>query len=288
MQEGDANGSNSGKAQIWFWTEEGAPFSDQYILMWESRLLRELGKSVETMVLSATRSATQASMDLQEMLKATALSTLMAAIVWPLALISLADMIDTDWTVGCERADLAGVILADALLNREQGCRPVTLVGYSMGARLIFSCLLEMARRDSGGVRHKLKGRGHDEARPAAGIIENVILFGAPVGVGNDRWERANRIVHGRMINAYSSKDWILGLIYRAKSLSLKVSRQVTGRAAVTALQPPPRPGRKSTFRGTLFWRFVLPPHHRRRHFDASTVDSLCCLAHIHLSLLFG
>lgn len=34
--------------------------------------------------------------------------------------ITLANMIDTDWTIGRQRADIAGKILADALLNREQ------------------------------------------------------------------------------------------------------------------------------------------------------------------------
>lgn len=50
--------------------------------------------------------------------------------------------------------------------SRMQGChggRPVTLIGCSMGARLVFHCLLELARL---GLR---------------GCVENVILLGAPV-----------------------------------------------------------------------------------------------------------
>ncbi|CAM9422429.1 unnamed protein product, partial [Hapterophycus canaliculatus] len=84
---------------------------------------------------------------MQETLKYTTLAAIMTSLAWPLALITLSSMIDADWTIGRERADVAGKILADALLNREQGCRPVTLVGTSLGARLIFACLEEIARR---------------------------------------------------------------------------------------------------------------------------------------------
>ncbi|CAM9509222.1 unnamed protein product, partial [Laminaria digitata] len=128
------------KHRVWFW-QDALPHTDQYILRWESDWLVELGKSVESMIKSISQSA------MQETLKYTTLATIMASLSWPLALLTLTSMIDADWTIGRERADVAGKILADALLNREQGCRPVTLVGTSLGARLIFSCLEEIARR---------------------------------------------------------------------------------------------------------------------------------------------
>ena len=63
-----------------------------------------------------------------------------------------------------------------------------------------------------------------NEARCAAGIIENVCLLGAPLGASAARWERVARMVHGRIINGYSKSDIILGLVFRAKSLSLSVA----------------------------------------------------------------
>jgi Protein of unknown function (DUF726) len=118
----------------------------------------------------------------------------------------------------CDRADAAGKLLADVLLQREQGLRPVTLIGSSLGGRLIFSCLQEMSRRhtlwqqqqqtaassstgsstgsgSSGGFMSKAKGLWssdssssgsgskdkHADACCAAGIIENVVILGAPV-----------------------------------------------------------------------------------------------------------
>lgn len=67
-------------------------------------------------------------------------------------------------------------------------------------------------------------GKKKSEAKCAAGVIENVCLLGAAVGASTSRWERVARIVHGRIINGYSRSDYILGLLFRAKSLSLSVA----------------------------------------------------------------
>lgn len=73
-----------------------------------------------------------------------------------------------------------------------------------------------------------------NDAKCAAGVIENVCLLGAPVGASTARWERVARVVHGRIVNGYSKSDIILGLVFRAKSLSLSVSGiQKVGRCAV-------------------------------------------------------
>lgn len=73
------------------------------------------------------------------------------------------------------------------------------------------------------------------EARCAAGLIENVALLGAPVSGSPARWERVARIVHGRIVNGFSKSDVILGLVFRAKSLSLSVAgvQKVRGRGIV-------------------------------------------------------
>lgn len=74
---------------------------------------------------------------------------LLAAISWPLTLLSVASIIDNPWSICTQRSVNAGRQLAEVLLSRQQGRRPVTLVGFSFGARVIFSCLEEMASRKS-------------------------------------------------------------------------------------------------------------------------------------------
>ena len=43
-------------------------------------------------------------------------------------------------------------MLAHVLVQRVHGARPVVLVGFSLGALLVYECLLEMARLSEEGV----------------------------------------------------------------------------------------------------------------------------------------
>ena len=92
------------------------------------------------------------------------------------------------------RANAAGLIFADSLIDRNLGARPITLVGFSLGARVIFAALRELA------------------ARGAYGLIENVYLFGSPIVANKDEYLRARAMVSGRFVNGYASNDWILGM----------------------------------------------------------------------------
>ena len=96
------------------------------------------------------------------------------------------------------RANAAGLILADSLIDRNLGTRPITLVGFSLGARVIFACLRELSNRG------------------AYGIIQNVYIFGSPIIANKDEYCRARSIVSGRFVNGYATNDWILGYLFRA------------------------------------------------------------------------
>lgn len=92
------------------------------------------------------------------------------------------------------RANAAGLILADSLIDRNLGVRPITLVGFSLGARVIFACLRELA------------------ARGSFGLIQNVYLFGSPIVNSKEEYLRVRSVVSGRFVNGYASNDWILGM----------------------------------------------------------------------------
>ena len=66
---------------------------------------------------------------------------IISAITWPTSLLTLASVIDNPWGVCCRRSAQVGKQLAEVLLQGQHGRRPVTLIGFSLGARVIYYCL---------------------------------------------------------------------------------------------------------------------------------------------------
>uniref|UniRef100_A0A0E0K7T0 Uncharacterized protein n=1 Tax=Oryza punctata TaxID=4537 RepID=A0A0E0K7T0_ORYPU len=58
------------------------------------------------------------------------------------------------------------------------------------------------------------------DCKEIEGLVERVVLLGAPVSVKGERWEAARKMVAGRFVNVYSTDDWILGVTFRASLLT--------------------------------------------------------------------
>lgn len=140
-----------------------------------------------------------------EILKHTILAALKEAL-WPLALLKVSRIIDNPFSVAMARSDKAGEVLADALINKAQGERPVNLIGYSLGARVIYTCLKTLADRK------------------AFGLIESVVILGAPAPSDSADWRKLRSVVSGRLVNVYSDTDYILGFLYRTSSIQYGVA----------------------------------------------------------------
>lgn len=165
---------------------------DVFSVLWEPDMMREMGTAIRII---GTEALTQGA---QQLLGATIMTGLMGALQLPMILTKLSYFIDNPWLNALDRAKAAGLVLADVLINRHAGVRPTSLIGFSLGARVIFYALLELAR-------HK-----------AYGIVQDVYLFGATVTVARDQWLQARSVVGGRFVNGYSSRDWVLGYLFRA------------------------------------------------------------------------
>lgn len=75
-----------------------------------------------------------------EIIKRTVCASLSAGL-WPFGFLKVLRIIDNPFSIAKARSKKAGEVLADALINKAQGERPVTLIGYSLGARVIYTCL---------------------------------------------------------------------------------------------------------------------------------------------------
>lgn len=220
-------------ATVWDWKIQYG--GEMYTVKWESTLLTQICDCVTDFAVDVVSGTAR------QILKQTVFHTLLSAVIWPTYLLNLAHMIDGDWTIAVERADEAGVVLAKTLLYSRAGRRPVTLVGYSFGARIIYSCLKELARyqeewehyqelleeMDSsadGGIhdhgrlakyRKKMKGM-----REPASIVEDAVLLGLPNHLSLSSWRACRQLVGGRLVNCYSNNDLILSLMFQAKRFS--------------------------------------------------------------------
>ncbi|KAI0998063.1 hypothetical protein K3495_g10128 [Podosphaera aphanis] len=174
--------------------------SEVFALQWEVEALSVFGNSMESIVETAAWNIVS-----KEIISRTMLATVSEAF-WPLSLLKFAKLVDNPFSVSMSRADKAGVILADAIINKVQGERPITLIGYSVGARLIYSCLLSLSKRRT------------------FGLIENVVLMGAPIPSQELAWCSMRSVVSGRLVNVYSTNDYILAFLYRAASAQYGVA----------------------------------------------------------------
>jgi hypothetical protein len=174
--------------------------SETFALRYEMNSLMGLGKSLQDLVSSYAWNTVKT-----EILKRTVLATLWSAL-WPAYLLSMASAVDNPFNLAKNRSEKAGEILADALINKVQGERPVTLIGYSLGARVIYSCLRSLA------------------ARRAFGLIDTVVFIGAPVPSNRQHWQMIRTVVSGKLFNVYSENDYLLAFLYRATSIQLGVA----------------------------------------------------------------
>ncbi|KAM0155223.1 hypothetical protein ACHAQE_003720 [Botrytis cinerea] len=180
--------------------EDSGHGCEVFALRYETNALVELGSSLKDTVGSYAWSMVK-----MEILKRTVLATLWGAL-WPVYLLKMATGIDNPFARAKRRAEKAGEVLADALINRAQGERPVMLVGYSLGSRVIYSCLRSLAERH------------------AFGLIDSVVLIGSPIPSSTLSLLPLRTVISGPLLNVYNPSDLLLAFLYRFTSLQYGIS----------------------------------------------------------------
>ncbi|KAL2827699.1 hypothetical protein BJY01DRAFT_241094 [Aspergillus pseudoustus] len=174
--------------------------SEVFGLRWETNALLDLGNAMDYLVTTAAWSAGG------QVLSKTIFGGLLSAMILPLGLLKIARIADNPFSVAKARADKAGEVLADALISKVQGERTVTLIGYSLGSRVIYACLQSLAKRQ------------------AYGLVDSAVFMGSPTPSDTPDWRRLRRVVNGRLINVYSENDSVLAFLYRTSSLQYGVA----------------------------------------------------------------
>ncbi|KAI1873678.1 uncharacterized protein JN550_002947 [Neoarthrinium moseri] len=159
--------------------------TEVYTVRWELEHLSKLGVALETVIGSAAWSLSKQEAGLS------VINSLNKRI-FPYSLTRASKLIDNPWIVGSVRAEKLGQVLGDAIVNKVAGERPVSLIGYGLGARAIYVALMHLAEK-----------RCH-------GYVENAVLMGAPCPSMVTAWASMRGVVTGRLVNVYSKNDSLL------------------------------------------------------------------------------
>ena len=221
--------------------------AEVFALRWELEALLNLGNAMQAMVTSAAWGYAKS-----EIIKRTIFAEMTAAL-WPLGLLKVSRVVDNPFSVAKARAEKAGEVLADALINKAQGERPVTLIGYSLGARVIYTCLMSLAKRR------------------AFGLVESVVFIGAPTPSDTSDWRVMRSVVAGRIINVFSENDYVLGFLYRTSSIQFGVAglQKVEGLPGVENIDV------SDTVNGHLRYRYLVGSILKKTGFEDIELDEV-------------
>ena len=180
-----------------------APASDRYALVWCKSEMSNLTSALAGLIAKGV-TGQAARYGFQHLLAGA--SGLVAALGPTVILGAAAGLIiDNAWTTAGERSEKAGKLLAHILLQGGTGGRPVTLVAHSMGAKVVMACMEELVNQlvdpntSVGSIR---------------GLVQDVLIMGTPVTPDPELFSSARSIVSGRFINCYSTRDWLLGVLF--------------------------------------------------------------------------
>jgi hypothetical protein len=105
------------------------------------------------------------------------------------------------WHTAVKHANTTGRLLG-LVVRQTRACGHMptrhVLIGHSLGARVLFRCLLALADQPG-----------------CAGLVHHVVLLGGAVGNAPNEWEKVAKVVRGRIYNCFSKEDSVLKYLYR-------------------------------------------------------------------------
>ena len=175
-------------------------FNDRavYVVDWESKRLRDIAKSFSAAGLKQGGIKVGISNLAKKAAKAA------PAKLAPIAnVLTVADLIDNPWHVARYKSEETGILLADLIARTNQ---KFTLVGHSLGCRVIHYCLTALKTRED--------QKWIDSVYLMGGAVNNNVS-----GEGGTDWYQVEKAIEGRIFNYYSKNDDVLKYLYTAAEL---------------------------------------------------------------------
>ena len=97
------------------------------------------------------------------------------------------------------KAEITGYVLADLIMSMKLGNACVSLIGFSLGTRVIYFCLQRLQKMNY--------------------CVHDVILLGGAAPCDLKTWRLCRKAVTGRLINTYCKTDKILSRLYALSKL---------------------------------------------------------------------
>eukprot|EP01066_Platyproteum_vivax_P003624 Platyproteum_vivax@DN14571_c0_g1_i1.p1 len=148
------------------------------------------------------------------------------------------------WQTAKFNAEKTGKLLAGLITSGAFKYRPVNLIGYSLGAEVMHTCLKELADQVKtvrppatekvpvvGGLLRSMSNRlssspkyedTNNEDPTQAHLVNNVIFVAGAVPNGAKNWENCFDTVHGHCLNLFTSKDQVLNVVFRGAQAGAK------------------------------------------------------------------
>jgi hypothetical protein len=194
----------------------------EYVLSWERELLHSLYEKQKTLLVHKS-----ASLLISSLLNyISSMFSVASSLMVPVTLLKFVLDADNPWAIAMSKAKQTGKLLATILIQKikeeeleilhskthgkqHKKVLSYTLIGYGVGAAVIYHCLLEIAKT---------------APELGKGIIENAILIGVPASANPKQWKLIRGVVAGRLVNCYSTKDWFLALMCRSQNWNISVA----------------------------------------------------------------
>ncbi|CAN8103285.1 unnamed protein product [Discula destructiva] len=159
---------------------------------WETEALVKVGNSLKILARS------QAWPETKKALSGVPISTIINFQQWPESLMRVSKIVDNPYYMAYSKSTKVSEAVANCIVSHVLGERGITLIAHGIGCRVILLTLMCLAERKM------------------YGMVDAVVMMGAPVVCDAASISVVKSVVSGRFVNVYSPNDYMLAFAARS------------------------------------------------------------------------